>query len=145
MIALLWLQRLSRLNRPSLSPSTRHAMQAADLPPTAPANRGEAAALNSYAALSKLSNIPATTLWRRAQGKPSRKDKAASQQYLTPPEEKALLHYVLRAYENGRPFPHSSTPCICTGDRSSATFDLPDSRSRPCQIRCHLTVLCRRR
>jgi hypothetical protein len=80
-------------------------MQAADLPARARANRCEATKLDSYAALSKLNNIPAATLWRRTQGKPSRKDKAASQQYLTPQEEKALVHYLLRAYENGRPFP----------------------------------------
>ena len=80
-------------------------MQAADLPARAQANRSKTTKLDSSAALSKLSNISAATLWRQTQGKPSRKDKAASQQYLTPQEEKALLHYVLRASKNGRPFP----------------------------------------
>lgn len=37
-----------------------------------------------------------STLWRRARGKPTQQDKAASQQYLSPSEEKAYLEYVLR-------------------------------------------------
>lgn len=37
-----------------------------------------------------------STLWRHARGRPTRRDKAASQQYLTPREEKALLEYVVR-------------------------------------------------
>ena len=82
-------------------------MQAADLSETASTSRCNVKAnkSNSYAARSRLSEIPITTLWRRDQGKPSKRDKAAKQQYLTPQEEKALLQYVLRAYENGRPFP----------------------------------------
>src|SRR4051794_26740187 len=41
----------------------------------------------------------------RARGKPSRKEKAANQQYLTPPEEQALIEYVLRMANNGYPLP----------------------------------------
>jgi DDE superfamily endonuclease len=44
-----------------------------------------------------------STLWRRAHGKPSRLDKAAKQQYLTPAEENAPLDYVLRMSERGYP------------------------------------------
>lgn len=44
-------------------------------------------------------------LWRRARGRPSKRDKAANQQYLTPREEKALSEYVLRMSENGYPLP----------------------------------------
>jgi hypothetical protein len=43
-----------------------------------------------------LSYMPASTLWRRANGKPSKRDKAANQQYLTPQEERALVAHVLR-------------------------------------------------
>lgn len=57
-------------------------MQATDLPARAQANRSKTTKLDSYTALSKLSNIPAATLWRQTQGKSSQKDKAASQQYL---------------------------------------------------------------
>ena len=44
-------------------------------------------------------------MWRRAHCKPSRKDKAAKQQYLTPSEEKAPVDYVLRTSERGYPLP----------------------------------------
>jgi hypothetical protein len=46
-----------------------------------------------------------STLWRYARGRPTRRDKAASQQYLTPREEKALLEYVLRMDQRGYPLP----------------------------------------
>ena len=48
-----------------------------------------------------LSEPSKSTLWRHARGKPSRRDKATKQQYLTPCEEKALLEYVLRMSERG--------------------------------------------
>jgi len=50
----------------------------------------------TYAALSYFSNVPASTLWHRAHGRPSRDEKAKCQQYLTPSEEKALVNYALR-------------------------------------------------
>jgi len=46
-----------------------------------------------------------STLWRHARGRPTRRDKAASQQYLTPREEKAFLEYVLRMDQRGYPLP----------------------------------------
>ncbi|OQE13948.1 hypothetical protein PENSTE_c041G06370 [Penicillium steckii] len=62
-------------------------------------------ARTSYATRSRSTGIPASTLWRRANNKPSRADKAASQQYLTPQEEQALAGYVLRLAANGYPLP----------------------------------------
>ena len=62
-------------------------------------------ARTSYATRSRSTGIPASTLWRRANNKPSRADKAASQQYLTPQEEQALVGYVLRLADNGYPLP----------------------------------------
>jgi DDE superfamily endonuclease len=59
----------------------------------------------SYSALSELSDIPASTLWHRAHGRPSKREKAESQQYLTPSEEKALVDYLLRMSNNGFPIP----------------------------------------
>lgn len=44
-----------------------------------------------------------STLWRRADSKPSQLDKAAKQQYLTPTKENALLGYVLQSSERGYP------------------------------------------
>lgn len=54
----------------------------------------------TYGALSERSR---STVWRHAHGRPSRKDKSANQQYLTPCEEKALVEYVLRSARNGYP------------------------------------------
>ncbi|KUL81723.1 hypothetical protein ZTR_09472 [Talaromyces verruculosus] len=45
----------------------------------------------SYAIRSRSTGIPASTLWRRANNKPSIVDKAANQQYLTPSEEQAQV------------------------------------------------------
>lgn len=58
-----------------------------------PGHRGPAH--TSYAIRSRSTGIPASTLRRRANNKPSLADKAASQQYLTPQEEQALGRYVL--------------------------------------------------
>lgn len=44
-----------------------------------------------------------STRWRHARGQPTRQDKAASQQYLSPCEEQALLEYVLRMADRGYP------------------------------------------
>jgi len=46
-----------------------------------------------------------STIWRHARGKPTRSDKAAGQQYLTPSEEKAVVEHALRMYERGFPIP----------------------------------------
>jgi len=59
----------------------------------------------TYAALSESSNVPTSTLWHRAHGRPSRQEKAEYRQYLTPAEEKALVEYVLRMAKNGFPIP----------------------------------------
>lgn len=59
----------------------------------------------SYAIRSRSTGIPVSTLWRRANNKPSIADKAANQQYLTPSEEQALVEYVLRLADNGYPLP----------------------------------------
>ncbi|KAJ5379594.1 hypothetical protein N7509_012713 [Penicillium cosmopolitanum] len=59
----------------------------------------------SYTSRSRSTGIPAATLWRRANDKPSIADKAANQQYLTPQEEQALVEYALRLADNGYPLP----------------------------------------
>jgi hypothetical protein len=50
--------------------------------------------LTSYATRSRSTGIPVSTLWRRANSKPSIADKAAKQLYLTPQEEQALVHSI---------------------------------------------------
>jgi len=57
------------------------------------------------AALSESSHVPASTLWHRKHGRPSKGDAAAQKQYLTPSEEKALADYILRWAERGYPVP----------------------------------------
>jgi hypothetical protein len=89
----------------------------------------------SYAIRSRSTGIPASTLWRRANGKPSQRDKAANQQYLTPQEERALVNHVLRMAENGYPLPVSflrSLAVIIARQRSSI-FQHPttDPKLRP--------------
>lgn len=49
-----------------------------------------------------------STLWRRARGRPTLKDKAIRQQYLTPCEEETLVRYVLEYAERGYPLPVKS-------------------------------------
>jgi hypothetical protein len=48
----------------------------------------------TYDATSKRSGVPLTTLYHRHHGQCSKEEKAQSQQYLTPPEEKALEKYL---------------------------------------------------
>jgi hypothetical protein len=81
----------------------------------------------TFTAKSNSSNVPPSTLWHRANGRPSKEDKAASQQYLTPPEEDALADYVLRMARNGYPLPVKflrSLAWLIVRQRSSI-FQLP--------------------
>jgi hypothetical protein len=48
----------------------------------------------TYDAISKRRNVPLSTLHHRAQGRRSKEQKAQSQQYLTPSEEKALEKFL---------------------------------------------------
>jgi len=89
----------------------------------------------TYAAMSALSNIHVSTLWHRAHRRRSRREKAEGQQYLTPSEEKALVHYLLRISNNGFPIPVKflrSLALIIARQRSSA-FQVPpaDETVRP--------------
>jgi DDE superfamily endonuclease/Tc5 transposase DNA-binding domain len=110
-------------------------MQTADLPPTAHASGSQATKLPTYAALSRLSNVPIATVWRHTHGKPSLQDKAAKQQYLTPQEEKALLDYVLRMSERGYPLPVRALRSLAQviARQRSSTFQIPaaDQNLRP--------------
>jgi hypothetical protein len=81
----------------------------------------------TYAALSARTNIPASTLWHRAHGQPSRRDKAAKQQYLTLQEESALVEYVLRMSDNGYPLPVKFLRSLAftIARQRSSTFQIP--------------------
>ena len=55
----------------------------------------------TYDATSKRSGVPLTTLYHRDHGRRSEEAKAQSQQYLTPPEEKALETYLKQMADSG--------------------------------------------
>jgi hypothetical protein len=57
----------------------------------------------TYDARSKRSGVPLSTLHHRAQGRRSKEQKAQSQQYLTPSEEKALEKYLKGISDLGNP------------------------------------------
>ena len=60
---------------------------------------------DTYAVRLELSGVPIATLWRRDHDMPTRRDKAAGQEYLTPQEENALFKYALLAADNGYHLP----------------------------------------
>jgi hypothetical protein len=57
----------------------------------------------TYAALAEYSDVPLSTLHHRARGRCSKEQKAASQQYLTPQEEQALVKFLLQMSDLGSP------------------------------------------
>ena len=59
--------------------------------------------LRTWAALSEWGDVPLTTLYYRAHGRPSKKEKAQRQQYLTIEEEKALVSFLLLMSDLGQP------------------------------------------
>jgi hypothetical protein len=56
--------------------------------------------------------IPYYTRYYRERGRPSMKEKAQSQQYLTPPEEKALVTFILRMGAVGTPIRVKYIPAL---------------------------------
>jgi hypothetical protein len=56
-----------------------------------------------YETISKLKNVPLSTLHHCAQGRRLREEKAQSQQYLTPLEESALEKYLKLIADLGNP------------------------------------------
>jgi hypothetical protein len=68
----------------------------------------------SYAALSKSSGIPASTLRDRDRGRISKRERAANQQYLSPQEERSLVEHSLRMSKNGycTPLPIKYIPSL---------------------------------
>jgi hypothetical protein len=56
---------------------------------------------NSYRAFADRGEVPHTSLHHRAHGRRSIEEKAQSQQYLTPYEEHALVHFLLQMSDLG--------------------------------------------
>ena len=61
--------------------------------------------LSKTAVLAGMTGAGASTIWYRKRGRPSVRQKAITQQYLTPLEERALVNYLLRSDKNGYPLP----------------------------------------
>lgn len=55
----------------------------------------------NFSALARYGNVPRTTVRERAKGRPSIEEKAQSQQYLYPPEEKALAEWFCQMSDLG--------------------------------------------
>jgi len=66
----------------------------------------------TYDARSKCSGVPLSTLHHRAQGRRSKEQKAQSQQYLTPSEEKALEKYLKGISDLGNPMRIKFVPSL---------------------------------
>jgi hypothetical protein len=83
----------------------------------------------TYAALSEDGKVARTTLWYRAHGRPSKEEKAKSQQCLTPSEEKALVKYLLRMSKNSFPIPVKYLPLLAfvIACQRSSVFQAPAS------------------
>jgi len=57
----------------------------------------------TYAALAERGDVPLSSLHHRDKGRRSKEEKAQSQQYLNPEEEKALVKFLLLMYNLGQP------------------------------------------
>jgi hypothetical protein len=66
----------------------------------------------TYAALSAYSGVPRSTLSHRARGRASKEDKAKSQQYLTPIEERALVQHLMKEADSGYPVALKHVPAL---------------------------------
>jgi hypothetical protein len=96
------------------------------MPTVDPANqptttRGKTTERQTVAVLS----IPSrSALWRHGRSKPSRRDKAAKQECLTPCEGNALVDYVLHMSKRGYPLPVEYLPSLALviARQHSSTF-----------------------
>ena len=89
--------------------------------------RRSARKLNTTTAVAPPSEIPASTRWHRSHGRPSRAQKAISQQYLTPEEEIELREYLIRCHRNGHPIRVKALPylALVIACQRSSTLQTP--------------------
>jgi hypothetical protein len=83
----------------------------------------------SYRAIADHSGVPRSTLHHRAHGRRSIEEKAESQQYLTPFEEKAVVDFILQMAELGTPVRIKYIPSIAFS--STRHRPLPDRPLKP--------------
>lgn len=74
-----------------------------------------------------LHELPRTTKWYRKRGRPSRREKAAAQQYLSQREEKALADYARRMARSGHSLPIKSLRSLAQSIRHYRESVLPMS------------------
>ncbi|KAF2848319.1 hypothetical protein T440DRAFT_360017, partial [Plenodomus tracheiphilus IPT5] len=80
----------------------------------------------SYRALADHGEVPHTTLYHRAHGRPSMKDKAQGQQYLKPWEESALVKFILQMSDLGQPVRIKYIPALAfVATRARPPIDRP--------------------
>jgi hypothetical protein len=88
--------------------------------------------------------IPYHTRYYRKRGRPSMKDKAQGQQYLTPPEEKALVAFILRTSAVGTPIRVKYIPALafCIASRRATNRPSePPNKNWPQAFRCRHSQL----
>lgn len=67
---------------------------------------------NSYRALADHTSVPCSTFHHRARSRQSMRAKAERQQYLTPPEEQAVVEFLLHMSKLGQPVRMKHVPSI---------------------------------
>lgn len=81
---------------------------------------------NTYRALAEHHDVARSTLYDRAHGQRSKEEKAQSQQYLTPCEEKAIVNFLLSIAEFGQPVRIKHIPSLAFSiARQRSTNKLP--------------------
>ena len=81
----------------------------------------------TFDAMSKRSKVPLSTLYHRAHGRRSIEEKAQSQQYLTPCEEKAVVEFMLQMDDLGQPVRIKYLPSLAFSvARRRPTTDRPN-------------------
>ena len=84
-----------------------------------------------------LDSLPQSTRWYRRHGRPSRKQKAVKQQYLTPQEERAFVDYALHMDRVGKPLTVQSMRYIAMtiARQRSSTFQIPGAEETVSMIK----------
>jgi hypothetical protein len=79
----------------------------------------------TWAARSKYAGVPLRTFYCRARGRPSEKEKAQQQQYLTSAEEEALVAFLLLMSNLGYPVRIKYIPSLALAEQRSPTANPP--------------------
>jgi hypothetical protein len=114
--------------------NTRQPQQDAYIPTMVSRRRPGTTKLESGAALPTTTSNSTSTQWRRANGRPTKRDKPINQQYLNPQEEKVLTQEALRMTRDGYPWRVKHLPILAQLIARHAHF-----RDISCRFRHPLT------